>query len=85
MGKNVIIFGINISSSMHIDNKKKNILVLRKCPTQGLDDTTLTVEDQHSINFSRLNKIFSLKLPHNGSNSLLMLEKYINLEQMILK
>ena len=29
-GKNVIIFGADISSSAHIDNKKKGILVFRK-------------------------------------------------------
>ena len=40
--KNVIIFGVDMSSSLHIDNKTKDILVLRKNPTQGLDDTTLT-------------------------------------------
>ena len=33
--KNVIIFGINMSSSVHIDNKGKDILVLGKGPTQG--------------------------------------------------
>ena len=50
--KNVIIFGVNMSSSLHIDNKKKNILTPGKSPTQGLDDTTLTAEAQNSINFS---------------------------------
>ena len=28
-----------MSSSAHIDNKKKDILVLRKGPTQGLEST----------------------------------------------
>ena len=36
-GQNVIIFGVDMSSSAHIDNKKKDILVLGKGPTQGLD------------------------------------------------
>ena len=35
-GQNVLIFGADISSSAHIDNKKKDILVLGKGPTQGL-------------------------------------------------
>ena len=35
MGKNVLIFGADMSSSAHIDNKKKDILVLGKGPTQG--------------------------------------------------
>ena len=38
MGKNVIIFGADMSSSVHTDNKKKDILILGKVPTQGLDD-----------------------------------------------
>ena len=42
--QNVIIFGVDVSSSVHIDNKTKNILVLGNGPTQGLDDTTLTTE-----------------------------------------
>ena len=35
-GQNVIIFGVDMNSA-HIDNKKKDILVLRKGPSQGLD------------------------------------------------
>ena len=34
-GQNVLIFGADMSSSAHIDNKKKDILVLGKGPTQG--------------------------------------------------
>ena len=34
VGKNVIIFGADMSSSLHIDNKKKDILILRKGPRQ---------------------------------------------------
>ena len=32
-GQNVLIFGVDMSSSFHIDNKKKDILVLGKGPT----------------------------------------------------
>ena len=42
-GQNIIIFGVNMSSSVPFDNKKKDILVLGKGPTQGLEHT-LTVE-----------------------------------------
>ena len=42
-----------MSSSVHIDNKKKDILILGKGPTQGLDDSMLTAEAQYPINFSR--------------------------------
>ena len=42
-GPNVLIFGAAMSSSAHIDNKKKDISVLGKGPTQGLEHT-LTAE-----------------------------------------
>ena len=50
-GQNVLIFGVDMSSSAHIDNKKKVILVLGKGPTQGLEHT-LTAEKMYSINFT---------------------------------
>ena len=37
VGKNVIIFGVDMSSSVHIDNTGKDILILGKGPTQGLN------------------------------------------------
>ena len=58
VGKNPIIFGVDMSSSVHIDNKKKYILILGKGPMQGLDDTTLKAEAEYSINFSRSNRKF---------------------------
>ena len=42
MRRNVIIFGADMSSSVHIDNERKEILILGEGPTQELDDTTLT-------------------------------------------
>ena len=56
MGKNVIIFGADLSSSVHIDNKFKYILMLDEGPTQGLDDTTLTAEARYLISFTQLEK-----------------------------
>ena len=50
-GQNVIIFGADMSSTAHIDNKKKDILVLAKGPTQGLEHT-LTEEKMYTINFT---------------------------------
>ena len=69
MRKNVIIFGADMSSSVHIDNKYKNILILGEETTQGLDDTTLTAKDTYPINFALPNKRFVLSLHSNGSNS----------------
>ena len=37
-GQNIVIFGADMSSSPHIDNKGKDILVLGKGPTQGLGE-----------------------------------------------
>ena len=50
-GQNVLIFGADMSSSAHIDNKKKDILVLGKGPTKGLEHM-LTAEEMYSINFT---------------------------------
>ena len=43
-GQNVLIFGADVNTSIHIDNKKKDILVLGRGPTQGLE-STLTAEN----------------------------------------
>ena len=43
-GKNVTIFEIDGSSSVHLDKKKKDILALDAGPTQGLDGAILTTE-----------------------------------------
>ena len=69
-GQKVLIFGVDMSSSAHIDNKKKNILVLRIGPTQELKHT-LTAEKMHSINFTVTNKKFCLSLCYNGAKSYL--------------
>ena len=50
--------------------RKKNILVLGKGPTQGLEHT-LTAEKMYSINFTVTNKKFCLSLHYNGANSYL--------------
>ena len=56
MGKNVIKFGADMVSSVHIDNKNKDILVLGEESKQGLDDTTLTAEAKYPINFTQSGK-----------------------------
>ena len=54
-----------MSSSVHVDNKKNDILVLGEVPAQGLDDTTLTAEKKYSINFTESRKKFCLSLHDN--------------------
>ena len=34
-----LFFGADMHSSVHIDNKNKDILILEEGPTKGLDDT----------------------------------------------
>ena len=62
-------FVVNMSSSLHINNIGKDILILGKVPIQGLDYTTLTIETKYSINFSRSHRNFCLSLHYNGNNS----------------
>ena len=59
-----------MSSSPHIDNKEKDILILGKGPTQRLE-STLTAEKMNSINFTLTKKRFCLSLHYNGGNSYL--------------
>ena len=60
-GQNVIIFGADMSSSVHIDNLKKDILILGKGPTQELG-YKLTAEKIYSINITVTIKKFCLSL-----------------------
>ena len=60
-----------MSSSVHANNKRRNILVLGKDFTQGLDNTTIYAEKLYSINFTKTNTKFCLSLHYNGSNSYL--------------
>ena len=68
-----------MSSSVHIDNKKK-ILILGEGPTLGLDDTTLTVKAKYSINFTRSMRNLCLSYIIMGATvfHLSMLQKYTN-------
>ena len=60
-----------MSNSVHATNKTKNILVLGKDFTQGLDHATIYAEKLCLINFTKTNTKFCLTLHYNGSNSYL--------------
>ena len=60
-----------MSSSVNVGNKKKDVLILGRGPTQEFYGTTLTAEKLYSINFTENNKKFCLSLHYNGSNSYL--------------
>ena len=60
-----------MSSSVHVNNKNKSILILGKWETKRLDNTSLTAEAEYSINFSRSERKFCLNFHYNRSNSFL--------------
>ena len=84
-GQNVLTFGADMSSSVYVDNKKKDILILGKGPPQALEHT-LTTEKMNSINFT-VTKKKCLSLHYNGANSyfLLIVQKFINSKLKILR
>ena len=59
-----------MSSSVHINNEGKDILILGKGPTKELNHT-LAAEIQYSINFTRPGIKFCLSLHYNDGNSFL--------------
>ena len=83
--RNVIIFGVDMSSSTKNDNRKKDILILGRGPTQELQHK-LGAEKLYSINFTVTGEKFCLSLHYNEPNSYLCVnDKFINLKQKILK
>ena len=64
-----MIFGADMSSSINIDNKRKDILILRKGPTQGLGQHSLSAEKIYSINFTKVNTKCCWSLHYNRANS----------------
>ena len=57
MGKNILIFGTDVSSSVHINNEGKDILILCEGPTQRLHGEAIC-----PVNFTQPNKRFVLSL-----------------------
>ena len=83
--KNVIIFGVDMSSSPHIDNKK-NILILGKGATQGLEDTATTKKCIQLV-LLKLMKIFvwACIITDEIANCLSMVQTLLNLKQRNLR
>ena len=73
-GKKVIIFRVDMSSSVHFENKIKDISILDEGLIHRLDDTTLTAVKKCSLNFTKHNEKFSLSLYYNGANSYLFVK-----------
>ena len=60
-----------MSSSVHVHNKKRDILILGEGLRQRLVDATLTAEKKYLINFNDSRKKFCLSLHCNVANSYL--------------
>ena len=60
-----------MNSSIHIDNKKKDMLISGFGPTQGLGEDSLIAEKMYSINFAITKRKFCLSLHYNETNSYL--------------
>ena len=69
MARNIIIFGADLSNSVHATNKTQNILILGHGLAQKVSNTTIYAEKLYSPNFSAENKRFCLSLHYNGDDS----------------
>ena len=69
--KNVINFGVDMSSSIHATNRANNIYVMGKDFIQGINDTTIYAEKLFHNNFTEFGVKFVLSLHYNGDNSYL--------------
>ena len=67
--KNVIIFGVDNSSSSHADNRKDHFFVLGEYPTFGINGGFGSPQKKFSVDFSKANTKFCLSLYYNADNS----------------
>ena len=76
-GRNVLIFGVDMSFSAHATNRANHIYLMGDGLTQGINDTTLYVEKSYWRTFTDPGKKFILSLHYNGDKSyfLLMVDK----------
>ena len=68
---NLIIFGVDNSSSSHTNNCKKNFLTLNEGPIFGINRSFGSQEKNFSINFSNATTKLCLSLHYKGDNSYL--------------
>ena len=67
--RNVLIFGVDMSFSVHATNRANNIYVVGDGLTQGIDDTTFYVGKNYWRNFTDPGKKFVISLHYNGDES----------------
>ena len=64
LARNVVIFGVDMGSSKHANNKANNYIT-------KINDTTIYAEKMYYRNFTETGKTFILSLHYNGDNSYL--------------
>ena len=70
-GRKVLIFGADMSFSVHATNRANHIYLMGDGITQGINDTTIYVEKNYYRNFIDPGKKFVLSLHYNGDDSYL--------------
>ena len=69
--RNVLIFGADMSFSVHANNRANHIYLMGTGPTQGINNTTIYAEKNFYRNFTDFGKKFMLSLHYNGDDSYL--------------
>ena len=69
--RNVLIFGADMSFSVHATNRANHVCLMGTDLTQGINDTTIYAEKNFYRNFTDFGKKFVLSLHYNGDNSYL--------------
>ena len=69
--RNVLIFGADMSFSVHATNRANNIYLMGTGLTQSINDTTIYAEKNFCRNFTDFGKKFMLSLHYNGDDSYL--------------
>ena len=71
-GRNVLIFGVDMSCSAHATNRANHIYLMGDGLTQGINDTTLYAEKKYFRNFTETFSKFVLSFHYNGDDSYLL-------------
>ena len=79
-GRNVLLFGADVSFSVHATNRANHIYLMGDGLTQGINDTMIYVEKSYYRNFTDPGKKFVLSLHYNGDDSYLFVNGRQELE-----
>ena len=72
--RNVLMFGADMSFSVHRTNRANHIYLMGTGFTQGINDTTIYAEKNFYRNFTDPGKKFMLSLHYNGDDSYLFVK-----------